>query len=360
MRVLWTTQVVDPEHPLLGFSHSWISGLAQLVDTVDVIALSASGYDLPSNVTVRSLGKETGAPRWLRFLRYQWLAVTLVLRKKVDVVFVQQTEINVLLLAPYALVQRIPIVIFKAHSQSLRPSLKVATKVVKKAVTSTATAFPIDTPKKLVIGQGIDVARFTLPTGGHLQEGRMRIVSVGRLSPIKRYDLQIEAARLLAETHGRDSFSFHVYGSWDYPGYKEHLNELRGLIARFGLEDVFHFEGAVSFSEIPSIYHSADLVLHTCESLSLDKAVLEAMASGVPVVAPFEPYGPLLGPFAEQLSLAALDAGVIAGKLGTLLELDPDRVTEMGEGLREVIVRDHSVEHLTRRLVEVFQEVTGR
>lgn len=354
-----TTQVIDPTHPILGFSSTWAAKIAARVDHLHVLALEVRRHELPSNVTVWSLGREDGTTRRQRFFRHQRTASSLLLTGQVDGVFVQQTEINVLMTAPYALVRRIPIVLFKAHSMSLRPMLKVANRLITRAITSVETAYPLDTWKKVVVGQGIDVDRLQPSDGnGHAVRSTFRVVSVGRLAQVKRYEVQVEAARLLRE-RGRTNVTFHIYGGWNYAGYAEYLARLRATIDAAGLTDTFLFEGEVPFTAIADVYREADVVVHSCASLSLDKAVLEAMACGIPVVVPEQPWAPIIGPHARELTFPATDAKAMADRIEGLLTRTPDERTALGRDLRDVVVRDHSADHFADTLVSLFTELTG-
>ncbi|MCD5381655.1 MAG: hypothetical protein LR008_03730, partial [Candidatus Pacebacteria bacterium] len=59
MKLLIITQVLDTEHPILGFFHRWVEEFAKHCEQVHVICLQEGRHDLPDNVTVHSLGKES-------------------------------------------------------------------------------------------------------------------------------------------------------------------------------------------------------------------------------------------------------------------------------------------------------------
>jgi hypothetical protein len=66
-KLLILTQKVDKDDGVLGFFHAWIAALAVRFDGITVICLEKGACELPGNVTVLSLGKESGASRH-RFL----------------------------------------------------------------------------------------------------------------------------------------------------------------------------------------------------------------------------------------------------------------------------------------------------
>lgn len=347
MRLLMTTQCLDSTHPVLGFSHTWAAKLAERVARLDIVALELGRVALPENVSVWSLGKEWGSRRPKRFVRFQRYVAPLILSGRIDGVFVQQTEINALLAAPWALLRRTPIVLFKGHSRSLRPSLRLANRLVDAVVTSAPAAYPIDTRKKIVTGQGIDVDRFAV---ARPRARTPHVIAVGRYSPIKRYEIVIEAARLLRERGRRDvRFSFH--GPPDDRGYRERLAE---HVHASGLGETIHLLDGVPFPEVPALYAGCDLVAHPCDTESLDKAVLEAMACGRPAVTSIQSYRAVLGADADALVFRPGDAGDLARKLEAVLAQPTEARCALGMRLREIVKRDHSVDHLMDQLVELF------
>src|SRR3989344_5188931 len=95
MRLLIVTQVVDTNDSNLGFFHRWIEEFSKHCEHVHVICLKEGRHSLPANVSLYSLGKESGASRikylW-NFYRYIWK-----LRKDYDAVFVHMNQEYVLL-----------------------------------------------------------------------------------------------------------------------------------------------------------------------------------------------------------------------------------------------------------------------
>ena len=84
MKLLIITQKVDINDDNLGFFHDWLKKFASLAD-IDVIANYVGKYKLPENAKIYSLGKENGAGKIIKILKYQWLLLKLL--PKVDGVF---------------------------------------------------------------------------------------------------------------------------------------------------------------------------------------------------------------------------------------------------------------------------------
>ncbi|AJB41777.1 hypothetical protein TCARB_0723 [Thermofilum adornatum 1505] len=108
---------------------------------------------------------------------------------------------------------------------------------------------------------------------------------------------------------------------------------LRGEIAEYikrgNISDLVSFVDPVPFHHLPSIYRSASIYVHTCSREPFGLAVLEAMASGLPVIVPRS------GGAYEVAGNAALtfnpgDNYDLAEKLEALME-DPELYEKMSE-----------------------------
>ncbi|MEZ5975833.1 MAG: hypothetical protein R3E96_13625 [Planctomycetota bacterium] len=63
MKLVFVTQVYNPDHGVLGFVPRWVQGLAANCEKVLVLALEAGeNLELPANVEVHSLGRKGDQP----------------------------------------------------------------------------------------------------------------------------------------------------------------------------------------------------------------------------------------------------------------------------------------------------------
>jgi glycosyltransferase involved in cell wall biosynthesis len=100
---------------------------------------------------------------------------------------------------------------------------------------------------------------------------------VGRLVPVKRIDLFLEAAKLVVQK-STGNIQFDVYGDG------AQLDESKVLAARLGISDRVHFRGFVT--DISRHLAKLDLLVMTSDHEGLPMTLLEALALEVPVVAP--------------------------------------------------------------------------
>lgn len=342
MKLLLVTQKVDRADWLLGFTHGWVKSLAARVEKLTVICLAQGETDLPSNVKVISLGKERGVSRVGRAIRFaRAMAAT---TGEADGVFTHMSPPFAIAAAPFAKVRRIPLVMWHTH-RAVTLQLKLAVALSDVVVTASRESVQLATPKARVLGHGIDTAQFS-PSLQTVPGAPPLIVAVGRLSPIKRYELLIEAVKHL-RTRGVE-FRCAIVGTAP-PGAESYEQKLR-MLAAGGVE----FVGAVPHAQIAGWYARCAVAVNLSANTGMDKATLEAMFCGRPVLAADPTFAPLLG--AEGASWQVVeDPEVLANQLASILA-DPAGSAERAAAVRARAVAAHSLERLMDRLIQVFKE----
>ena len=266
MKLLIITQAVDTEDPFLGFFVRWIEEFAKHVERIEVICLKEGKHSLPKNVRVHSLGKERGAASRatyaLRFLKLVWK-----LRHEYDAVLVHMNPEYVVLGGLFWRLWGKNIALWYMH-KSVNLKLRIAELFANHIFTASKESFRLESKKVRIMGHGIDTEVFS--PDSRIVRGAA-VLSVGRLSPIKRHDLTIRAA---------EHFPYDVWIAGDGP---EHLR-LEELSKRLSLARRVQFLGPQTQAQLPDVYRRAGGFVHTSETGSLDKVVLEALACGLPVI----------------------------------------------------------------------------
>ena len=193
MKLLICTQVVDKNHPILGFFHRWIEEFAKHYESVHVICLYEGEHLFPAHVHVHSLGKEGGESRvkyLIRFYAYIWN-----LRNEYDNIFVHMNQIYVILGAPLWRLLGKRIGLWYAHG-AVSISLKFAERLTNHVFTASAESFKILSKKILITGHGIDTEHF-MPTNVPKD---LDLITVGRITQSKNLDTLIDLfARIRSE-----------------------------------------------------------------------------------------------------------------------------------------------------------------
>src|SRR5438128_8433538 len=243
---------MDAAHPVLGHSVAWTNELARRSNHVSVITMFAGELPVEDNVTVHSLGKELGHSEPRRLLDFYRLAYRVLDERPIAACFAHMAPLFSALFAPVARRRGVPVLLWYAHS-SVSPTLRIAHRLANRCVTPTPAAFRLPSSKLFVIGHGIDTERFVPPA--ETAPGYERtLVSVGRLSPVKRVDEMIEA---LAVLEGERSLGLRleVIGAPATRGDCTYAETLRRRVRELGLADRVSFHGSVPYGEVARQYH---------------------------------------------------------------------------------------------------------
>lgn len=258
MRLLILTQAVDTEDPVLGFFVRWIEEFAKHCEKVTVICLRKGDYSLPDNVSIIVLGKG----RVLRAVRL-W-RVCISLRREYDAVFVHMNPEYVVAAGLLWRILNKRIALWYTH-KSVNLKLRVAVLFAHIIFTASKESFRLPSGKVRVMGHGIDTDFFSPDPSTARGDWYL---SVGRLMPSKRHDLAIR----IALEAGRE---LRIAGDGSERQILENLANTLGAKVTF--------LGGLSHFALRDEYRRASLLLHTSETGSMDKVVLEALACGLPV-----------------------------------------------------------------------------
>ena len=137
--------------------------------------------------------------------------------------------------------------------------------------------------KYMVVYSGMDTAAFAnakrdpeLRKSLGLPEEAKVIVTVARLFPMKGYEEMLPAAARLA----KEFPDLHFLPVGDGPMF----DELQKQIADLGLTDRFHFAGLVPPHRVCDYIAQADLLWHLSLHEGLPRAVVQALAVGIPAI----------------------------------------------------------------------------
>lgn len=334
MKLLIITQKVDEDDQLLGFSVGWLSHLAEKFDQINILCLQKGRFNLPDNVKVTSLGKDRGTSKLgqlFNFYKNIWL-----LRKQYDAVFVFMNAIWVVLGAWMWRLTKKKIFLWYAH-KTITWKHKLAEKFADGIFTSTPEGFRLPSNKVMIVGQGINVDLFKPALSK--RSGNLSILSVGRIAPIKDYESLIEATKIL-KNKGMN-FSVTVIGEPVFPEDAEYEKKLKDMVKSMNLESNFSFIGKIINKDLPSYYQSHHIYINLSKTGSLDKTIVEAMASGNTVLSSNDAASKFLP---KELIIQGNDPEEISKKILDVKDRDFSRE------LREYVVQNHSLNGLVEKI----------
>ena len=341
MKLLIITQSVDKNDENLGAFYYWWERMAKDHE-LTIIAGRIGTVDLPKHVQLYSFGKDKGYNKLQRIWKFWELFSRHYAR--CDAVLFHQIPEFVIAATPFIWTLRKPKILWYAHGAAPR-SLVIAERLVDDVVTSSREGFRLPSKKAHYVGQAINTDVFRPPPENLLElrdNHEVRLITVGRTSPVKNYHILLEAC-----ARGKRQWTFPwslaVVGGPLRPGDDTYLAELKQQTLRNGLSDLVSFRGASSYSDIPRMLQEHDMFINLSQTGSLDKAVFEAMATGLTVLTSNEAYRRMLP---EPYVLHSLDPAYIAERIAALAR---DRRPNMD--LRKIVVVHHSIDRTIERIL---------
>lgn len=330
MKLLIITQSVDREDPNLGAFYYWFEMLAKKCETLVIIAGRAGAHNLPPNVSVYTFGDARfGRIRrlwkfWELFSRHYALA---------DATLFHQIPEYAIAAAPFLLAKKKITALWYAHG-AVSWRLRLAERLVGYIFTSSAVGFRLPSKKVHHLGQAINTDLFSPPVRASRVGATLRMVTVGRIAPVKNYETIISACAILRDTW-LSAWVLTIVGAPITERDRAYAEQLKTLIREKKLEPLIRFSGERGYSHIPDILREHEMFLNASATGSLDKAVLEAMACGLTVLTSNEAYRAILPPryFLEHPS-----AGFLAERIKAVAG-DP----RPNAALRDIVLRDHAL-----------------
>ncbi len=241
---------------------------------------------------------------------------------------------------------------FRLFRRTLLPSYRRLDRIL--AVSEEARACvlrhfpgPVD-----ILPNGVNLDRFRpgLRRLERFDDGTPNILFVGRHDPRKGLPELMQACRALAQDGAR--FRLIIVGDGTL------RRRIEGM-AHGPLAGRVHFEGRVSNEKLPRYYASADIFCSPARGgESFGIVLLEAMASGIPIVATDLPgYRTVLTPGMEGLMTPPRDAASLRVGLETLLQ-SPRLRAEMGARGIET-ARRYAWPKIAGRLEEIYGSLVG-
>lgn len=362
LKILYITQKVDQNDDLLGPIYYWLENLAGKINKLFVICLAKGENRLPENTQVFSLGKESGQNDFKYLFKFYLLCLPLIFGYKIDGIFIHMNQVYVYLLLPLWPVLKIlniPVILWKAHG-NLNLSAKLARFFVDKVVTSVAVAYNINTPKRKIIGQGIDTQKFKPLLGQSLASSEIKIGVIGRVSAVRRYDLLLQAISQVAKELPDVKLKVSVFGDAIEGHVSDYFDNIIKLRDQLNLNGIVEFCGRKRNFELPALINQQDFLVNPGGSNSLDKAIVETMSCAKIMVDSNAASWEILQ--ASDLSEAEKglflfkrgDATDLAEKIKHVINLSVEQRQTIGNRLRDLVVKNHDVNHLNEQIIETF------
>lgn len=204
---------------------------------------------------------------------------------------------------------------------------------------------------------GIDVRAFPYRERNASHEAPLRLITTARFMEKKGLEYAVQAVAEVAKQSPDLSFTYELIG--DGPLWQEVGNQVKAL----GLESRINLHGALPHDEVQSLLKNADIFLLPSVTASngdqegIPVALMEAMASGMPVLSTFHSGIPeLVEDGVSGYLVPEQDSQSLANKLIELLK-NPDKRVAFGREGRKKVEKEFHLDNLNDRLVLLYEQM---
>jgi len=180
-------------------------------------------------------------------------------------------------------------------------------------------------------------------------KGKYIILYMGRIHPLKGIDLLVEAFGEI--TSVRDDVCLVIAGE-DEVGYRSHV-ELK--LSNLGVLDQTIFTGLLNETDKIAILGTADIFVLPSYSEGFSMALLEAMASSLPVIITDKCYFPEVRT-SDAGFIIKTESNQLRDALMNFLE-NPEKIKQMGKRGRELVSQKYTWDKVVDQIKLIYQNV---
>lgn len=180
-----------------------------------------------------------------------------------------------------------------------------------------------------IIPNGIELGMFRVAKNPGSLRSRLGVdpeapilLTVGRMDPEKRLDFIVDAFVKISERHPAAQLVFAGDGSA--------REELEDKVSSISAKDRIHFLGMVNRADLPDVFHDATVFLSASTTEVHPISVIEAVASGLPMVAVEDQAFEGMIENDRNGCMVKLDVGVFADAVANLLD-DREKLERFGK-----------------------------
>ncbi len=354
MHLLFVTRKINPRDPRVGFMSSWISAFSKEAEELSILTWQTSlSHDMPQNAKLFSadtdkIGKIRGT--W-RFIRLAYACI-----READGIFVHMMPIYVILTGPISWLRKKPILFWYTHKR-IDLKLRIAVLLSTAIVTASRESFRLKTKKPMyIIGHGIDTEHF-YPEGSEriwMDERAFHILSLGRISPVKQTEKLIDAVAILSKSREFSDITLKIVGDPALASDAGYLDELRKQVKDLGLENQVWFTGGVSHMNTRDHYRWAHIMVNLSRTGSIDKAVLEAMASGTVPLTSNEAFRTIIPKISY---IQHVEPRFIAERIIGIIHMSAEARQEYIKNTRRIVVEGHNIRNFAKKVAHIVKRI---
>jgi glycosyltransferase involved in cell wall biosynthesis len=356
MRLLFITRKIDSDDGRAGFICAWLKKMSQKVDQLTVICQEKGDISGLEGMNIYSLGKEKilNYPHIFQRLAYalKFYGYIWKLRNKYDGVFVHMHTIYALLGFPVWKLLNKKIGLWYAHVRTSSMA-KISSYLVDYIFSPSGESFKFAKHKLKETNHGVDTEVFK-PINKE-KTGKWKIVSVGRISLVKEYEVLMEAINILVNKYGVNNFEIDMIGQ---PANKEdfsYFEELKTKIKKYRLEKYFNWRGDIANKDVYRFYQNGDVFVNMQPGGGFGKAVLEAMATGLICVLATSAYDDMLGRYKKETIFEPKNPKDMADKFSLIFKWSDEKTEDYKKLARDYVVKNHNLDNLMDKIISAYK-----
>ena len=336
---------MDEEDQLLSHQAEIVNLIAREYDHVSVLTGRIGKVTIPSNVTLKSYN-------WVRGKKisniFNLIKSYILIKKSNDIsiIFSHMTLMQSLLLLPLTKFQRVRHYLWYAH-KSKNIYLQFSARLFDGLITSTRDSCPVKNVRVYPIGQTINADKFTPKK--LIDYPIIKLIHIGRFDPIKNIS---EIIRVVDKSRAHfPNLTLDIIGSASSISSKKYEQEVKSQFVHSTTQGWLKFFPGVPREEIPYLLEKSHAFIHSCNA-ALDKVILEANLSNVPVVTSNEEFIKSFGSWTENTNLK--DINLLDELNAALNTSKPELEKIVNQRYRETMA-NHELRGWTTRLLEVIK-----
>ena len=328
------------------FSHQvdLVNKLADKYENVSVLTGSIGSCKVPSNVEVISYNWIQGK-RLSSSLRFVFKFLQVLSKKKISCLFSHMTSVQSALISPITRVFRIKHYLWYAHTSN-NIYLLISRVFTNGIITSTPGSCPIKGRKVFAIGQSVDSNVFNRKS--KLETPITKLIHIGRFDPSKNIEEIVNGVKLLRFDF--PALNLNIVGSPSSDKFQEYMELVKTKFVTDVQLGWLTFTPGIERRKIPDELKKYDCFVHAFQG-SLDKTLVEATLSAIPVVTINNEYIKIFG---KWNSSDSDNSTSLVSELKSLLNLGLTTIAKEVDYRYETARNNHDSKGWVNRLVNVL------
>lgn len=342
-RLLVFNYAMDPADSVFSHQFDVVNELSKDFQNLTVIT-SKIGRNIPSVKYKIINGNWNDARSILSLIHFIFLFLKEILLRKPDIIFSHMTEVQSAVTSPFTKIFGIKHYLWYAHT-SKSIYLRFSSLFVDGILTSTYGSCPIQKSNTFIIGQSIKPQQFQFHNHT-FQKNKINFIHVGRMDPSKEiekiidlvtnYNLNIaEASLTLVGKPTKRSLDA------NYP--QKILSKIES--SEFKINTL----GNVERDKLSELFQNHDVFIHLFQG-SLDKTLVEATFSGLPVVTVNKEYLRCFGTWGSL----TVSQGDILTQMRECLKLSSNALEKELKRRRDIALQMHSFDKWMKNLTHIL------